>query len=90
MQPMASGRALNPTWVLHYVHRVMIMGKVEKIEQQVQALSPEELAQFRAWFLEFDWAVWDRRIERDVRAGRLDALAEQALHDHKTGKTKPL
>ena len=66
------------------------MGKVEKIEQQVQALSPEELAQFRAWFLEFDWAIWDRQIERDVRAGRLDALAEQALHDHTTGKTKPL
>lgn len=67
---------------------VMDMGKVEKIEQQVQALSPEELAQFRAWFLEFDWAVWDRQIGRDVRAGRLDALAEQALHDHTSSKTR--
>jgi hypothetical protein len=27
---------------------------VEKIEQDVEALSPEELAQFRAWFLEYD------------------------------------
>jgi len=35
------------------------MGKVEKIEQEVQALSPAELAQFRAWFLEYDWAAWD-------------------------------
>ena len=51
-------------------------------------LSPEELAQFRAWVLEFDWAAWDRQIEVDVRAGRLDAFAEQALHDHATGKTK--
>lgn len=66
------------------------MGKIEKIEEEVRALSQEELAQFRAWFLEFDWAVWDRQIEQDVRAGRLDALAEQALHDHATGKTKPL
>ena len=72
------------------MYQVVVMGKIEKIEQQVQALSPEELAQFRAWFLEFDWAAWDRQIERDVRAGRLDALAEQALHDHATGKTKPL
>ena len=63
------------------------MGKVENIEQQIQALSPEELAQFRAWFLEFDWAVWDRQIERDVRAGRLDGLAEKALRDHAAGKT---
>ena len=63
------------------------MDKVENIEQQIQALSPEELAQFRAWFLEFDWAVWDRQIERDVRAGRLDGLAEKALRDHAAGKT---
>lgn len=63
------------------------MGKVENIEQQIQALSPEELAQFRAWFLEFDWAAWDRQIERDVRARRLDGLAEKALRDHAAGKT---
>jgi len=66
------------------------MGKIEKIEQEVQALSPEELAQFRAWFLEFDWAVWDRQIERDVGAGKLDALAEKALRDHASGRTTPL
>jgi hypothetical protein len=66
------------------------MGKIEKIEQEVQALSPEELAQFRAWFLEYDWAVWDRRIERDAQAGRLDDLATKALRDHAAGKTTPL
>ncbi len=31
------------------------MSKVESIEQQIKALSAEELAQLRAWFLEFDW-----------------------------------
>ncbi len=66
------------------------MGKVENIEQQVQALSPEELAQFRAWFLEFDWAVRDRQLEADVRAGKLDELAERAVRDHAAGKTRPL
>jgi hypothetical protein len=66
------------------------MSKVKDLEQQVQALSPEELAQFREWFLEFDWAVWDRELERDVRAGKLDAMAEKAIQDYKAGKTKPL
>jgi hypothetical protein len=66
------------------------MGKVETIEQQIQALSPEELARFRAWFLEFDWAAWDRQLQRDVSAGKLDALAEKALRDHASGKTTPL
>jgi hypothetical protein len=76
--------------MLDYPHWVMVMGKVEKIEQEVQALSQEELAQFRAWFLEFDWVVWDRQIEQDARTGRLDALADQALRDHASGKTKRL
>ena len=66
------------------------MSKVERIEQEVQALSPEELAQFRAWFLEYDWAIWDRQIERDAAAGRLDDLAAKALRDHEAGKSTPI
>jgi hypothetical protein len=66
------------------------MSKIEKLEQEIQALSPEELAQFRAWFLEFDWTVWDRQIARDAEAGRLDDLAARALRDHAAGKTTPL
>jgi hypothetical protein len=66
------------------------MGKIEKIEQEVQALSPDELAQFRAWFLEYDWAAWDRQIERDAQGGRLDDLAARALRDHAAGKSTPL
>ena len=66
------------------------MGTIEKIEQDVQALSPDELAQFRAWFLEYDWAAWDRQIERDAASSRLDDLAAKALRDHAAGKTTPL
>jgi hypothetical protein len=66
------------------------MRKVEKLEQDVQALSPDELAEFRVWFLEHDWAVWDRQLERDIQNGRLDALAEKALRDHAAGKTTRL
>ncbi len=66
------------------------MRKVEKIEQDVQALSQEELARFRAWFLEYDWAAWDRQLEQDAQAGRLDQLAEKALRDHAAGNTTAL
>jgi hypothetical protein len=55
------------------------MRKLEKIERQVEALSPEELAQFRAWFTDFDWVAWDRQLATDVEAGKLDKLARQAL-----------
>jgi hypothetical protein len=66
------------------------MSKVEKIEQEIQALSPAELAELRAWFLEYDWAAWERQLERDVQADRLEDLAGQALRDHAAGKTTPL
>jgi hypothetical protein len=66
------------------------MSRVEQIEKYIQALSPVELAEFRAWFLAFDWAAWDAQLERDIEAGRLDDLAARALRDHAAGKTTPL
>lgn len=66
------------------------MTKLEMLEREVQALSTEELAAFRAWFAEYDWAVWDRELEEDVAAGRLDAFAAEALEEHRRGETKKL
>ncbi len=66
------------------------MGKVEKIEREVQELSSEELAKFRQWFAAFDAQAWDRQFEEDVKAGKLDALAERALRDHAAGKSTKL
>ena len=62
------------------------MSSIEEIEQAVQGLSPEQLAAFRAWFAEFDAAAWDRQIEADVAAGRLNALADEALDDLRQGR----
>jgi len=66
------------------------MSQVEKLEQTVEQLSPDELATFRSWFIEFDAAAWDRQIAIDSEAGKLDRLAESALEDHRAGKTKPI
>jgi len=66
------------------------MGKVEFIEGQVKQLSREELTEFREWFAGFDAEVWDRQFEADVKAGKLDALAENALRDHLAGRSTKL
>lgn len=66
------------------------MSNIENLERQVKDLSPEEFAAFRRWFIEYDWEAWDCQLERDVVAGRLDALAEKALQDHSAGKTSKL
>lgn len=65
------------------------MNKVEQLEEQVRGFFPDELAEFRSWYEKFDRATWDRQIAADVRAGRLDALADPALHEHGRGKTTP-
>lgn len=52
------------------------MATVQKIEKEVSNLSREELAEFRAWFDEFDAAIWDKQFEEDVRSGKLDELAD--------------
>ena len=66
------------------------MSKVEALEEEVRKLSPEELVAFRKWFEEFDAQTWDRRMETDALAGKLDALAEEALKDYQAGQTTPL
>ena len=66
------------------------MSKVEAIEQEIEKLSPDELASFRQWYAAFDAEAWDRQYEADVKAGKLDALADTALRAHTSGQTKPL
>jgi hypothetical protein len=60
------------------------------IESAVAGLPADELAKFRAWFVEFDADVWDRQFEEDVLAGRLDELAEEALQNFGAGRTTDL
>ena len=33
--------------------------------------------------------AWDREIERDAAAGKLDKLMDEALQEHRAGKTEP-
>jgi hypothetical protein len=66
------------------------LSEVEQLEKRIEKLSPEDLAKFRAWFLEFDARVWDAEIEADLKAGKLKGLIAEALADYKAGKTREL
>ncbi len=66
------------------------MGKIENLEEQIRTLSPAELARFREWFAEFDAEAWDQQFEADVKAGKLDKLAERALQSHAAGQSTEL
>lgn len=69
---------------------VVLMTRVQKIEREIEELGPKELAELRRWFAEYDNARWDDQIEADARAGRLDALATDALDAHRRGETREL
>lgn len=64
------------------------MSTVEEIEQAVARLSEDQLAEFHAWYEQFSADAWDRQIEEDIAAGKLDALADAAIADHRAGRSK--
>ena len=66
------------------------MNTILEIERAVERLPPDELVAFRAWFTRFDSDAWDREIEADADAGRLDALAAEALADLRGGRCTEL
>ena len=66
------------------------MTGVKEIESAVAQLSADELASFRAWFATFDASLWDAELDDDVSAGRLEALADEALDDLRQGRSTEL
>jgi hypothetical protein len=66
------------------------MSELEQLEQRIRKLSPDELAKFRAWFIEFDHLMWDRQIEADSKTGKLDGLVAEALAEFKAGKAREI
>lgn len=67
-----------------------LMSTIAEIEDAIRKLPDEELVALRAWFADFDAAVWDRQFELDVAEGRLDALADEALRDLRKGRCTDL
>jgi hypothetical protein len=50
---------------------------IEELEAAVAHLPPSDLARFSQWFEEFMAEQWDKRIESDILAGRLDVAGKR-------------
>jgi hypothetical protein len=66
------------------------MSRIEEIEKAVAQLSDGDLAKFRVWFEEFDARLFDAKIERDAKGGKLDKLVAEARANHEAGLGKEL
>lgn len=63
---------------------------LDELEAAVSHLPSDELAAFARWFEEYIADAWDRRIEADINAGRLDEAGRRADADFEAGRCKPL
>jgi hypothetical protein len=59
---------------------------LQEIERAIVQLPPTELTQLSDWFAEYQAQQWDRKIEKDAKTGRLDALAQKANADFDAGR----
>ena len=66
------------------------MTKLEQIEKSVAELGPEDLKAFTAWFEALQADLWDKQIEADAKAGRLDKLVAEARAEIAAGKLRDL
>src|SRR5271168_2527666 len=67
------------------------MSTVAQILEAVKLLPAEQKGEFLERLREVDFEdAWDRQIEADAKAGRLDLLWQRSLTDIKAGRAKSL
>ena len=63
---------------------------VKQIERAIAQLPAKELAELVTWLEDHHAQVWDKQIEEDLEAGRLDALLAEVDEEYEAGLTEPL
>ncbi len=63
---------------------------LQEIEIAITRLPADEVKTLADWFTEYQEELWDKQIEKDAKAGRLDALINQAKEHIRQGTTSPL
>jgi hypothetical protein len=61
------------------------MSTVMEIEKAIEKLPTDELFELTHWISNRFSDAWDCQIEEDIRTGRLNNLAEEALQEHRAG-----
>jgi len=59
------------------------MDTVEEIKRAIQTLTDEQPRELEAWWHP-SYDDWDLQMDSDAKAGKFDALSEQALKDFRT------
>ena len=65
------------------------MSTLEQIEAAIESLPREEFFRLHEWIRDRFDDKWDKQIEEDVRSGRLNSVAQEALAEYRAGRSKP-
>jgi hypothetical protein len=66
------------------------MSKIDELKAEIERLPRKEFAELFRWLSEKDGERWDKEIEADSRAGRLDFLEREAREEKAKGTLKGL
>jgi hypothetical protein len=59
--------------------------EIKEIEAAITQLSIDDVAELLAWLEEFHARLWDKQIEDDLEAGRLDSLITEVDAEYEAG-----
>jgi len=63
---------------------------ITEIESAITQLPAQDFAKLMAWLQEYHERAWDKQIENDLAAGRLDAVMAEANDEYRQGLARPL
>ena len=66
------------------------MASLAEIKEAIQDLPPAEFAEIARWLQDVQEDQWDRQIEADAAAGRLDFFKEQVAQARAAGTVREL
>jgi hypothetical protein len=63
---------------------------VKQIERAITRLPVKDLVELMSWLEDYHAPVWDKRIEENLKTGRLDTLLAEVDDEYEVGLLKPL
>ncbi|MGH2583962.1 MAG: hypothetical protein ACRDJE_03525 [Dehalococcoidia bacterium] len=67
----------------------MVSG-IKEIEAAIAQLPMKDVAELLRWLEEYHAQIWDKQIEEDLEAGRLDPLLAEVEAEYEAGLAQPL
>jgi hypothetical protein len=63
---------------------------VKEIQAASTELTSDDFADLMNWLDDYQAKLWDKQIDEDLQAGRLDKILAEVDKEYETGLTEPL